>query len=66
MIHVNKDLRAGMWRGSILGTMIWSFWLDCRVPARGNAVDVVELGLGPTVEHLKCYERSGYELRDQC
>ena len=55
-----------MWRGSILSTMIWSFWLDCRVPARGNAVDVVELGLGPTVEDLKCYERSGYELRDQC
>lgn len=42
--------------GSGIGSfkaMSWSFWLDCRVPARGDTVDVVELGLGLTVEGLE-------------
>lgn len=30
----------------------WSFWLDCRLPARGDTVDV-ELRLGLTIEGLE-------------
>ena len=51
---MNKGLRAGIWRRSIFKAMNWSFGLDCRVPARGNTVDVVELSLGPTGEGLEC------------
>lgn len=47
---MNKAWELGSGVGSMFEAVNWSFWLDCRVPAAGNAV----LGLGPTIEGLQC------------